>query len=285
MFDALPDPAPAAAPPLETGAQGRMRLARRVSEIGVRMAERLDRQSEAAAINAEFSALPQGKRDDSARRLHEAARAFAQVARAVSICLALEDRIERGPPIAPPEPSTPRRASTESPVAGESRLGARGEEVYAAVRRTIDADRSGFGDPACVDDLCRNLDRLLAREMAAVDAFLDRPVEETIVHICKALNLDPDWTRWAETFGVDDPSPVTGRMGPVPKEREDGAANFKAGSTIASQATQSREATPKGNSRSVSNSPSSHSASPNGAHPSPGRGRIRERNQYSTPPP
>ena len=54
MFDSTTDTSKPAAPAVSS-ARERMGILRRMSEIGLRMAERLDRQSEIAALHAESS--------------------------------------------------------------------------------------------------------------------------------------------------------------------------------------------------------------------------------------
>jgi hypothetical protein len=190
MFDAAA--ADDAVPPAASRAEERMRLLRRMSEVGVRMAERLDRQSELCAIYAEAEASPEQHREPNARRLDDIARAFAQVSRAVSVSVALEDRIERGPPPAPlaeRHPPALRLVEPEGPPESlpRSNLGARREQAARAVRRAIDADAAG--DPRRTAELCLGLDRLLDRELAAVDAFLDRPLDEIVARVSRALGL------------------------------------------------------------------------------------------------
>jgi hypothetical protein len=157
-----------------------MGVLRRVSEIGLRIAERLDRQSEVAASLAEAAILPNDIQDACAKSLHETARSFAQVSRAISISIALEDRIERGPPLETPP------SDLVCPVPRESRLKARRDEVEHGVRQAIDL--SALAEPRIdVDRLCRDLDNLLAREMAEVDAFLSLPVEEIVTRLCQRI--------------------------------------------------------------------------------------------------
>ena len=126
MFDSTAD-TPTPAVPAVSSARERMGILRRMSEIGLRMAERLDRQSEIAALHAESSAVPEQARPDCAHRLNEMTRSFAQVSRAVSVCVALEDRIERGPPIPQPAAFRPRAGlprSARKPAEDPPRRGA-----------------------------------------------------------------------------------------------------------------------------------------------------------------
>jgi hypothetical protein len=246
MFDTIPETQQQTqtAPP-QTAARERMGVLRRVSEIGLRIAERLDRQSEVAASLAEAAILPDDIQAACAKSLHETARAFAQVARAVSIAIALEDKIERGPPIETPP------SGLVCPVPRESRLKARRDEVEHGVRQAIDL--SALAEPRIdVDRHCRDLDNLLAREMAEVDAFLSLPVEEIVTRLCQRIGVDP--------ASLDDPSPVRGRVmsdgswsepcaiandlaiaaknagaqamaGPVAQQREGGVTDLRANST------------------------------------------------------
>jgi hypothetical protein len=197
-----------------------MGILRRFSEIGLRLAERIDRQSETAACAAEAAILPDDTRDACARSLHESARSFAQVSRAVSVAIALEDRIERGPPLESP-PFGPELVCA---VPREARLGRRRDEVAQGVRKAIDL--SAEARPRLdVDRLCRDLDAMLDREVAAVDAFLSRPADATITRLCERLGINPDWA-FAE-LRAEYPSPDRGGMGPVAKQREGGVTDLR----------------------------------------------------------
>ena len=162
MFDTIPETQQQTqAPPPQTAARERMGILRRFSEIGLRIAERIDRQSETAAIAAESPLLDKDGQALAAERLEATARSFARVARAVSTAIALEDRIERGPPLQTP-PFGPELVCT---VPRESALTTRRNEVEHGVRKAIDL--SALASPRIdVDRLCRDLDNLLDREMA-----------------------------------------------------------------------------------------------------------------------
>ena len=163
-----------------------MGILRRFSEIGLRIAERIDRQSETAAILAESPLRAPEGQAAAAEQLEETARAFAQVARAAPPAIALEDRIERGPPLETP-PFGPELVCT---VPREAALTTRRDEVEPGVRKAIDL--SAVASPRRdVDDLFRDLDGLLAREMAQVDAFLCRPADEIITDLCRRLGHRP----------------------------------------------------------------------------------------------
>jgi hypothetical protein len=247
MFDSIPEPQQEAqsAPP-QTAARERMGVLRRVSEIGLRIAERLDRQSEVAASLAEAAILPDDVQAACAKSLHETARAFAQVARAVSIAIALEDKIERGPPLESPP------SDLVCPVPRESRLKARRDEVEHGVRQAIDL--SAMAEPRIdVDRLCRDLDNLLAREMAEVDAFLSLPTEEIVTRLCQRIGVDPESMledpspdrggvmgdgSWSEPCAIANDLAIAAKnagaqaeAGPVAKQREGGVTDLRAPST------------------------------------------------------
>ena len=209
MFDTIPETQQQTqAPPPQTAARERMGILRRFSEIGLRIAERLDRQSETAAIAAESPLLDKDAKAWPPRRLEETARSFARVARAVSTAIALEDRIERGPPLQTP-PFGPELVCT---VPRESALTTRRNEVEHGVRKAIDL--SALASPRLdVDRLCRDLDRLLDREMAAVDAFLCRPTDEIVTRLCERIGIDPDWAFVVEPSAIES-LPCKGKDGP-----------------------------------------------------------------------
>jgi hypothetical protein len=220
MFDAAPE-TPAQPMPVAASARERMGPCRRFSEIALRLAERLDRQSETAARYAEMSIMPEDLKGHFVTRVDDMARAFAQVARAASICIALEDRIERGPPLPVSRPFGPELVV---PVPRESRLKTRRDAVEMQVRQAIDVSNACNPSAVRVDRLCTDLDRLLDRDVAAVDAFLTRPIEQTITELCHSLGLDPAFAfadpQEADAFIHGEPSPARGRKGPAHRSAE-----------------------------------------------------------------
>jgi hypothetical protein len=220
MFDSFPAPANTTAPDEHAGSRSRISRLVRVSEIGVGMAERLDRQSEICALYAEAQAIPEHLHLPYGRRLDEIARSFAQVARAVTVAVALEERIEsdlKAGPAARPDRTRTTTPPSPRPEATASKEAAAPEEAMAPEH-----------DPAPAPDPRIRLDRLLTDDLAEIDALLRRPPEEVIAHIRRDLGLEPEIPPAAPapaerkpTGGADIPaatSPVPFSMGrPQPR--------------------------------------------------------------------
>ena len=102
MFD-NPEPATADAitPPAETRKERRMHRLEQMSELGLSIGRKLERQAEMASAYAELHHLNDRIDHSQSRRVDEIARAFAQVLRAVSLATAIEDRIDQGLPAIP----------------------------------------------------------------------------------------------------------------------------------------------------------------------------------------
>jgi hypothetical protein len=207
MYDSIPAPE-TPIPPDETGARERMRLLRTLSEIGVRIAERMDRQSELSAIYAETCAVPEHLHAPYARRIDEIGRAFAQVCRAVALTVALEERIEtdlHAGPAARAEQALKRRLLAARAEAAEATN--RTEPQTAAETAARPAS-----EPPRAPDVRLRLDRALDPGLDALYAELDRAPDEIIARVRQVLDL-------AEAAMPMD-TPMSGRApdGPTPPE-------------------------------------------------------------------
>jgi hypothetical protein len=210
MFDSIPAPE-AATTPDDTRTHARLDRLSRLADIGVRIAERMDRQSELSAIYAETCAVPEHLHAPYARRLDEIGRAFAQVSRAVTLATALEARIEtdlQAGPAARAEQALKRRL-----------LAAR---VNAAEAPAPAGDRPASETPRAPDTRLR-LDRALDPGLAALDAELDRAPEDIIARVrrdldrAEALTSPPTPSSRTETDGHTAPEP----SGPAVARPED----------------------------------------------------------------
>jgi hypothetical protein len=178
MFDACPS-AEDRLSPAETRAGGRLRRLARMADIGLSIAEKLERQAELAAVYAETDAVPDNL--PHSRRLDDIGRTFAQVSRAVSLATALEDRIDKGLPAIPDDDRPVRERE-----AREKRA-----EVARAVAHAIEADPHVHSRRRIVR-LRLDLDRLLDAELRDLDRFLRRPFHEIEARLRRDLGLAPD---------------------------------------------------------------------------------------------
>ena len=179
-----------------------LRLAR-LADIGLAIAEKLERQAELAAVYSETDAVPDNL--PHSRRLDEIGRAFAQVSRAVSLSTALEDRLDRGlPAILDEDRERKEREAREKRA-----------EATKAVVRAIEADPP-FQSQRRMVDLRLRLDRLLDAEIKDLDRFLNRPIDEITARIRRDLGLADD-----EDLAEATPSPLAGEGVPaMPDARE-----------------------------------------------------------------
>jgi hypothetical protein len=187
MYDSIPAPE-TATPPDENGARERLRRLSRLADIGVRIAERMDRQSELSAIYAETCAVPEHLHAPYARRIDEIGRAFAQVSRAVTLATALEERIEtdlQAGPDARAEQALKRRL-----------LAARANAAEATAHAGAGADTPAGAEPPAqpasatprAPDTRLRLDRALDPGLAALDAALDRDPEAILAQVRRTLD-------------------------------------------------------------------------------------------------
>jgi hypothetical protein len=187
MYDSIPAPEAPTAPD-ETGARERLRRLSRLADIGLRIAERMDRQSELSSIYAETCAVPEHLHAPYARRIDEIGRAFAQVSRAVTLATALEERIEtdlQAGPDARAEQALKRRL-----------LAARANAAEATAHAGAGADTPAGAEPPArpasatprAPDTRLRLDRALDPGLKALDAALDRDPDEIITQVRRDLD-------------------------------------------------------------------------------------------------
>jgi hypothetical protein len=180
MYDSIPAPETATTPN-DARAHARLDRLSRLADIGLRIAERMDRQSELSAIYAETCAVPEHLHAPYARRIDEIGRAFAQVSRAVTLATALEERLEtdlKAGPDARAEQALKRRLLA-------ARVNA--AETPASKDGPTDAARAASQTPRAPDTRLR-LDRALDPGLNALDAALDRPPEEIIAQVRRTLD-------------------------------------------------------------------------------------------------
>jgi hypothetical protein len=206
MFDACPEPEMDEAdrlPPAPVRAEERMRLTRRMAEMGATIGEKLARQAVFNAEMTEVDILPDAQRQQHARRLDECAKTFAQVSRAVCTAVALEERIDQDLQSTPPptEREEARERRRLAAVARRERAERRRQDVARSVEVVATAELPEPGDPVRRHaNLHARIDRLLVPELADLDGFLRRPEGEIIARICRDLGLNPDWTLWNDPW-------------------------------------------------------------------------------------
>jgi hypothetical protein len=205
MFDASPEPeiAPDALPPAPVRAEERMRLTRRMAEMGARLGEILTQRAESAATLLEIDGVAGSAVEVHTHKLEESVRLFAQVSRAVCVAVALEERIDQDLQ-AIPEPTEAEQARERrrlSAVARRDEASRRRDLVAHAVEAVASTEVPEPGlTPRRTADLRLRIDRLLAPELSDLDRFLRRPEGEIIARICRDLGLKPDWTLWTDPW-------------------------------------------------------------------------------------
>ena len=186
-----PAPADAAAGAIAQ-AERRLAMLRRLADLGMTLAEELAGR-----------AVPGADRPEPK---HDPAESFARISRAVRLTLALEARLEQdlaalragGVPTAAgaaaPDawifPDDPGRLKTrDHPSAHRNRIR---DNVWDAINH-----ETAINDLKPSTEILDNLHERLT-EGERYDAFLFRPLRESVEAICKDLGLTPDWSRWTE---------------------------------------------------------------------------------------
>jgi len=215
MLDsAFPENATTDAPdPRIARAEQRLAMLRELAELGMTLSRALTRRAVAEADHAEAAAetdtTPAPTPHPEPR--HDPADSFARLSRAVRLTLALEATVEEqlaalragGLGLA-----APGAISTANNDADLDRILPR--DHPSAHRNTI--------RDAVYDALNREVTELIpAREMLDTlyerltegeryDAFIHRPLRESVAAICEDLGLHPDWNRWTDD-GWSPPEP------------------------------------------------------------------------------
>jgi len=165
-----PASTPEAASPL---LDRQLRMLGELAEIGLEMARALASQAKGAGPKVTEGDL---------------ALAYGRVARAVRQAILLQSRLV--------DESKARAAKAEKALveAREDRAEARRSRISFIVERVAEAQHD---DEETVDGLCEEADHRIDDDGLMGDV-LSRPVSETVALICRALDLDPDWTRLAQ---------------------------------------------------------------------------------------
>ena len=139
------------------------------------------------------------------------AQAYAKVTRSMRLNLLVEDRLEAGlrDRRRGIEAARAERAQIEAQAAADAAHAEAQErwrqanaaeldreaEVRDVVEKTI--RRAHKGDTEEIDQLEREMLELLEEEDGDYADYGQRPVSETVARLCEALDVEPEWDRWA----------------------------------------------------------------------------------------
>ena len=204
--DDPPSSAPPAAAPIGRAEQ-RVAMLRELAELGMQLTRVLVERAAAAPAKAE----PEPR--------HNAAESFARVSRAVRLTLALEAKADQdlaalrnGAGVTTPPDDRDGHDDIAERVAWVRREKARLKGQPSAHRNKIRDNVWDVINREITDLLPSHevLDALHERltEGERYDAFVFRPLRESVEAICADLGLSPDWSRWTDDgFPPDSPEP------------------------------------------------------------------------------
>ena len=200
--DAPPESATADAPdPRIARAEQRLAMLRELAELGMALTRELTRRAMAAPETPE--AAPDATPASRHPPRHDPADSFARLSRAVRLTLALEATVEeqlstlRAGGLGPAAPGSVAAANNDDdldrfpprdyPSAHRNTIR---DAVYEIINREVT-------ELIPAQDM---LDTLYERltEGERYDAFIHRPLRETVEAICEDLDLHPDWSRWTD---------------------------------------------------------------------------------------
>lgn len=205
-----------------------------LGELGMRLARSSVAEAEVLA------AAPEARQP--AKAPHPV-QAFSRISRAVRLTVMLHARIREGGlardgrTVA--KPATPL-APAAVPADADAEAALEDRRMTGRLRRSMARFIAGTAIEALereapeTERLFEALDERLDREGRDDADFADHDVKDLAVSICRDLGVDPGPEWWADGWGIaSDPSPVGGRMGPTPKEREDGVTDLSENSADA----------------------------------------------------
>ncbi len=193
----------------------------RLAQIGLNIAEAVERQAVAQAQFAERAAEPGVAVEASVGR-SEPGLVYPKVARAVRLTLALRAKavkelmaLDQGEALA----RLARDKATAEAEAQADPVERRRERVGRIVRRLIESEE---GDPKEVERLSSDVwERLEDEDGDVYGDLMARPIGEIVALICEDLELSPDWNALArEAWAVEEAasgapgSPFVARAGP-----------------------------------------------------------------------
>ncbi len=169
----------------ETPEQGRARRAarmRRLAELGMRMAETLVEEAEAAAATGVASDGP-----DTTQR-------FARIARVVHQLTALEERLAQPADV---RTGDSRGSEAGKPIEATSEDWAcppdveKHEDALHIVHALVASDQS----PAAADRVLAEINTEIVTHYDQID-LTHRPLGEIVAEVAQAFVLNPDWDAW-----------------------------------------------------------------------------------------
>ena len=195
-----PDPAPAPEPataPARALIEGQMAMLTRLAQVGMELVEAVGREAKTAPV--------------------EAGLAFARVARAVRMTIALQSRLAK-------DLAALDRADHMAEKARTTRRRIRlSQLVEDAARAKIAAQREAgarfWADEDAIEDEIEQLSSEAYERLidAQDEDFSGRPLGEAATEICKDLGLSPGWTARL-LAAVQPPEPLTSPTPPGPGE-------------------------------------------------------------------
>ena len=189
MPNAAPEPQDVdeAPDPLVLLAESRLRMLRRLAEIGMELAER--------TLNTETA--PAKGRDP--------ADFYAPISRAIRLTLALEEKTAEK--LRDLKAGIVREREEELTRTAERRQAAAEERETKVRRLVIQAADAEISDVEVMDGIFGALDERLDEDEAYED-FAERPLRETVERLCHDLALNPDWSRWDGEGWIKEGPPV-----------------------------------------------------------------------------
>jgi hypothetical protein len=167
-------------------AEGRLRLLRELTEIGMKLARGLEPCAPAAA-------------DDETGRLKglDPADAFARLSRAIRLTLTLEAKTDEAlrdlkAGVVRKRKKEKKRAARRHEAAAAKEAEEREVRVRELVAEAAEAEIPDIFEFAQVYDALR--ERL--DEDSAYQDLSERPLREIVERLCKDLMISPDWSRW-----------------------------------------------------------------------------------------
>ena len=178
----------------------------RLAQIGLNIAEAVERQAVAQAQAAERAAEPGAAPAEVSVGRSEPGLVYPRVARAVRLTLALRSKAVKDLLALDQGEAQARQARDKAVADSEAEadpVERRRERIGRIVRRLIEAEE---GDPKEVERLSSDVwERLEDEDGDVYGDLMARPIGEIVARICEDLELSPDWKALArEAWAVEE---------------------------------------------------------------------------------
>jgi hypothetical protein len=144
-------------------------------------------------------------------KVRDPAELFAPLSRAIRLTLALEAKTDEE--LRDLKSGIAFRRAAEKVAAEKRAPHERLRRELTVPALVVEAAEAEIGDAEALDELISAMEERLEHDEAYM-GFEDRPLRETVEHLCKDLGLHPDWSLWEGEGWIEGSMPRRPRFSP-----------------------------------------------------------------------